>query len=436
MKIVGSGRGGSLDYVTAWFIKAGAYVQGTNAKIGFVSTNSVTQGEQVAQLWPILFAKHHLEIAFAHRTFAWGSDAKGVAHVHVVIVGLALAGQEPKDKRLFTYPNIKGDPTETSHSSISAYLFDASQMSNRHLVVSDRRTPITAGAIPMRMGSKIVDDGIYCFTEEERRDFLVSEPDAAKFFVPLVGSVEFINGIDRYILSLGAATPKEIRAMPHVAARIAAVQQYRQASRKAKTRELADYPTRFEVTTIPTRPFLAIPKVSSERREYLPIGWLTPPTLPSQLVQVMLNADRYDFAVLTSCMHMAWLRYIGGRLKSDYQYSIGLVYNAFVWPVADEKARVRIALLAQAVLDARSAHDGSTLADLYDPQAMPDDLRKAHRTLDAAVDRLYRGAAFGNDRERVEHLFSLYETAVAPLTVVAQAPKRGRPRKKLPPAEI
>lgn len=419
-RIVGTGRGGSLDYVTAWFLKAAAYVEQGRAAIGFVATNSITQGEQVAQLWPTLFERHHLEIAFAHRTFAWGSDARGVAHVHVVILGLVRADQAVRERRLFSYPDIKGDPEETQHAALSAYLFDASQLAHPHLVVADRRLPLSPGIKPMRMGSKIVDDGIYCMTTEEKSSFLAAEPKAAKFIVPLVGSVEFINGLERWILDLHTATPQDIRTMPAVAARVAAVRTYRQASRKAKTRELADYPTKFEVTTIPDRPFLAVPKVSSERREYLPIGWLEPPTLPSQLVQVILDADVYDFGILTSRMHMAWLRYVGGRMKSDYQYSIGLVYNGFVWPSPTAQARARVSSLAQAVLDARTSHLGSTLADLYDVDAMPPNLRHSHRALDTAIDRLYSAGTFASDRARVEHLFGRHEELVAPLTALAK----------------
>lgn len=425
-RIVGIGRGGSLDYVAAWFLKAGAYVWQGRAAIGFVATNSITQGEQVAQLWPTLFDRHHLEIAFAHRTFAWGSDARGVAHVHVVIIGLVRADHEVKERRLFSYSNIKGDPEETRHTALSAYLFDAAQLANIHLVVADRRLPLSPDIKPMRMGSKIVDNGIYCMTAEERLSFLNDEPNAAKFIVPLVGSVEFINGLERWILDLHAATPQDIRSMPAVAARVSAVRAYRQASKKAKTRELADYPTKFEVTTIPDRPFLAVPKVSSERREYLPIGWLEPPTLPSQLVQVILDADTYDFGILTSRMHMSWLRYVGGRLKSDYQYSIGLVYNAFVWPSPTTQSRAKVAALAQAVLDARAQFPDATLADLYDADAMPVGVRKAHSTLDAAVDRLYNSSSFATDRARAEHLFELYEKQTAPLTAARQPTPRRR----------
>lgn len=276
------------------------------------------------------------------------------------------------------------------------------------------------------MGSKLVDNGLYTFDDTERQKFLLEEPAAEPLFVPLVGSDEFINGISRWILKLKGVSPSLLRTMPHVVERIAAVKAYRQASRKEKTRELAQAPTEFEVTTIPTSPFLAVPKVSSERRDYVPIGWLSPPTLPSQLVQIIVGATEYEFGIVTSRMHMAWLRYIGGRLESRYQYSIGLVYNAFVWPEASEAQRTNIRDLAQAVLDARAKHPGATLADLYDPDTMPADLRKAHHKLDAAVDALYRRGGFASDRERVEHLFMLYEKLVAPLTASARKKTRAK----------
>jgi hypothetical protein len=305
------GSGGTLDYVAAWFIKAGAYIAKGPGRIGFVSTNSITQGEQVAQLWPILFDRYGLEIAFTHRTFAWGSDARGKAHVHVVIIGLTHRAFEPKEKRLFSYADISGEPDETRHNGLTAYLFDAGSVANRHLTVA-----------------------------------LASQA---------------INGARKVLIGL------------------------------------------------------VIPKVSSERREYVPIGWVKPPTIPSDLLFVIEGASLYDFGILTSHMHMAWLRHIGGRLESRYRYSIGLVYNTFPWPDATEAQREKIETLAQAVLDARAEWPTSSLADLYDPDTMPANLRKAHAALDLAVDRLYRREPFATDRDRVEHLFGRYEALVNPL---------------------
>ncbi len=481
-----SGKAGSLDYVTAWFIKAGQYMAGASSptsspsfspsaspstprhpelvsgsivqpqppvdaekwmlkqvqhdgggessdgslskgiagskgsvsnrriRIAFVSTNSITQGEQVAQLWPILFDRLHLEIFFAHRTFSWGSEARGKAHVHVVIIGLTHRDNEPDEKRLFSYPDIKGDPVESTHGALTAYLFDARGVANRHLMVKTANAPLN-DATPMRMGSKPVDGGHLIFDYSERQHFLEAEPKAADLMVPFIGAQEFIRGEERWIFSLSKTSPDKIRALPEVQKRMRLVREFRAASKKSKTRELADYPTAFEVSTIPERPFLAIPEVSSERRNYAPIGWITPPTIPSNKLLIVQDATLWHFGVLTSRMHIEWLRYIGGRLKSDFQYSPGMVYNTFPWPEASPAQRAKIEALAQVVLDARSVHTTSSLADLYDPDTMPPNLRKAHAALDTAVDRLYRPAPFASDRDRVEHLFGRYEALVNPL---------------------
>lgn len=436
------GSGGSLDYVCAWFIKAGAYVHDSKAHIAFVATNSITQGEQVAQLWPLLFARYGLEIAFAHRTFEWLSDAHGRAHVHCVIIGLTKRADEPKEKRLFSYSNIGGDPVESRHTALSPYLFDASQLQNKHLVVEEISRPLAHVKRPI-IGSKPIDGGYYIFDEEECREFLATEPGAKQFMRPFVGADDFVNGGSRYILALQEASPHDVRALPKVMDRIERVKRYRlgeiPARRKAEGREtnvkkrgegtveLAHYPTRFHVTVIPKVPYLVFPRHTSERREYAPFGWLEPPIIPGDSSLILLDADLWDFGLITSRMHMAWLRNIGGRLKSDYRYSIGIVYNPFPWPDGEEKVRAKIRALAQAVLDARKSHPDSTLADLYDPDTMPADLRKAHTALDVAVDRLYRKEPFLSDRERVEHLFRLYENLTAPMLAAAAAP-RGRRR--------
>ncbi|MEP0390753.1 MAG: DNA methyltransferase [Erythrobacter sp.] len=424
-----SGRAGSLDYVGAWFIKAGQYLQPNKlVRVAFVSTNSITQGEQVAQLWPILFDQHKLEIAFAHRTFSWGSEARGKAHVHVVVIGFSHRDFEPAEKRLFSYPDIKGDPVETRHKALTAYLFDAKGVSNRHLVVRDTRKPIGA-AKQMRMGSKIVDGGHLIFEPHEKAEFLAKEPGSTGHMAPLIGSHEYINGTLRWILSLSKVSPAEIQKLPKVLERLKLVRAFRLASKKAATRKLADFPTEFEVKTIPERSFLVFPEVSSERRDYVPIGWIEPPTIPSNLVQTLLDAEKYDFALLTSRMNMAWLAHIGGRLESRFRYSIGLVYNTFPWPDASAAKRKNVEALAQAVLDARATHPTSSLADLYDPDTMPADLRRAHNALDKAVDRLYRAAPFASDRDRVEHLFGRYEALVNPLEQLGPAKNKRISRK-------
>ncbi|MHB1021536.1 MAG: class I SAM-dependent DNA methyltransferase [Acidobacteriaceae bacterium] len=412
------GSGGTLDYVTAWFLKAGEYVARSHAQIGFVATNSITQGEQVAQLWPLLFHRCGLEISFAHRTFAWGSDARGMAHVHVVVLGLARSGDAPAKKRLFSYDDLQGDPVESRHDALTPYLFDGSSVSDKHLVVRETSQQVS-GMPQMVIGSKPIDGGNYIFAGAERAEFLKMEPRASNYLRPFVGAEEFINGGERWILCLDDASPQELRSMPHVVERIAAVKQMRLASKSAPTQVLGNFPTRFHVTVIPDRPFLVVPKVSSERREYVPIGWLEPPTIPSDLVFVFKDAELWHFAVLTSRMHMAWLRHIGGRLKSDYRYSIGIVYNTFPWPAMNEAQQEKLGRLAERVLETRAKFPDSSLADLYDAVTMKPELRQAHHALDETVDGLYRRAPFQSDRERVEHLFALYEQRVAPLTPMA-----------------
>ena len=408
--------GGTLDYVAAWFIKAGDYVQASCARIGFVATNSITQGEQVAQLWPVLFDRCKLEIAFAHHTFAWGSDARGKAHVHVAILGLDQRDRARAEKRMFTYPDMKGEPEETRHTVLSPYLFDASRLNDPHLAVRSESRPIN-GMRKLIIGSKPIDGGHYIFNAKDRENLLAEEPGTAPYLRPFVGAREYLQGGERWILALHEAPPDALAALPLVRELITAVRAYRQASKSKPTNKLAETPTLYHVNVLPTTPFLVIPEVSSERREYVPIGWLEPPTIPSNLVRVLENASLADFALLTSAMHMAWLRHIGGRLESRYRYSIGLVYNTFPTPPrfsSSDPDSPRLAALAQAVLDARAAWPNSTLSNLYDPNLMPANLRRAHQSLDRAVDRLYRRTPFNSERARIEHLFMLYEKMRAP----------------------
>jgi len=295
--------GSRLDYVAAWFLRAGEYVQKSRAHIGFFATNSIAQGEQVAQLWPALFDRWKLEIAFAHRTFAWASDARGVAHVHVVVIGLTKRDAEPKDKRLFSYDDLTGEPVESRHSALSPYLFDASALANRHLVVGRRRSA-PANLPTIQVGSKPVDGGYFIFDGDERSDFLALEPNAKHLLRPFVGSDELINGGDRWILALHEAQPQAVRACPKVMELVEKVRRYRLGElppRLKPDKELkeaskmslafAKTPTEFHVTVIPASSFLAIPEVSSERREYIPIAWLTPPTVPRCLVPQYDGAD-------------------------------------------------------------------------------------------------------------------------------------------------
>ncbi len=426
------GSGGTLDYVAAWFLKAVAYAGRSQIRVAFVATNSICQGEQVAQLWPLVF-KAGWEIAFAHRSFVWDSEARGKAHVHVVIVGLAHGDAEPKEKRLFSVEGGKGEVTETRHEALTAYLFGARTLAVRHLVIREEAKPIN-GARPIVIGSKPIDGGYLIVDPDEREKFLENEPGAAKWLRPYIGAEEYINGGCRYILALQSASPNELQSMPSVIERLKYVKDFRLGNRPARRKlkkdvkteargissnALAATPSAFHVTVLPNRPFLAVPEVSSERREYVPIGWLEPPTIPSNKLRVCLDATLFEFGVLTSRVHMAWLSHVGGRLESRFQYGIGVVYNTFPWPDASQAQQAKVATLAQAVLAARENHPTASLAQLYDPLTMPADLRAAHAALDRAVDRLYRSDAFAagvaGDRDRVEHLFTRYAAMVDPL---------------------
>ena len=400
-------------------------MQGGDARIGFVATNSITQGEQVAQLWPLLFTRCKLEIAFAHRTFAWGSDARGKAHVHVVILGLDRRKAARVEKRLFNYPDINGEPEESRHAALTPYLFDAGGLSDPHLVVQEESAPIN-GMRRLKTGVQMIDNGIFTFKQDDYESFVAKEPGSQRFFRKYIGGDEYINGFHRWILYLAHSSPSDLRQLPEVRERIRRVREYRASSRRPSTVAMAAYPTRVGVDERLSEPFLVLPNTSSERREYVPIGWLTPDVIANQKLRILPGATLVEFALLTSSMHMAWMRAVTGRMKSDYMYSVGVVYNTYPMPPKDADMS-GLERLAQAVLDARAEHPGATLADLYDPDLMPPNLRRAHQALDRAVDRLYRRSGFASERERVEHLFRLYESMRAPLAdkLIGKRKRRG-----------
>ncbi|HUY91969.1 MAG TPA: DNA methyltransferase [Pirellulales bacterium] len=411
---------GLLDYVAGWYFKATQYSAGRKTPIAFVSTNSITQGEQVGVLWNELF-RRGIRIRFAHRTFSWESEARGKAHVHVVIIGFGFG--ESVNKRLYDYELDPNHPTVTLVKQISPYLVEGPPTT-----VVNRSLPICE--VPqIGIGNKPIDDGNYLFLPEEKTAFLKIEPKAARWFRRWLGSKEFINGWERWCLWLGDCPPSELRAMPEALKRVEAVQKFRLASPSEPTQKLAATPSRFHVENMPKGSFLVIPKVSSERRRFIPIGFMGPETLVSDLCFIVPNAGLYHFGILSSTMHMAWVRMVGGRLESRYRYSAKLVYNNYPWPKnVAEKKRARVEKNAQAVLDARLQFPQSTLADLYDPLTMPAPLVKAHRELDRAADACYRSTAFENDRSRVEFLFALYEELTAPITAALEenAPRKRR----------
>ena len=409
---------GLLDYVTGWYLKASDYIQSTDIKVAFVSTNSITQGEQVSVLWKEL-DRREIEIYFAHRTFAWQSEARGKAHVHVVIVGFGHGKQ--RKKRLFDYESLKGEPTEVSASNINAYLVDASSV-----FVENRSSPLSTQSPRIGIGNKPVDGGNFLFTDEEKTEFVSAEPESENYFRHWYGSREFINQKPRWCLWLGDCSPATLRAMPNSLARVEAVRQFRLSSSSKPTQKIAETPTRFHVENQPTSNYLLVPKVSSERRKYIPMGFMSPETMSSDLVFIIPTNDVFVFGLLSSSMHMAWMRAVAGRLKSDYRYSAKIVYNNFPWPTAvKEETKSAVNAAATHVLKVREGFTDCSLADLYDPLSTPKTLVDAHNKLDRAVDKCYRGRGFENERLRLKFLFELYEAETSPLT----ATKNGRKRK-------
>ncbi|MFN0020932.1 MAG: class I SAM-dependent DNA methyltransferase [Pirellulaceae bacterium] len=404
--------GGLLDYVCAWYLKGAAYIQGTKCSVAFVSTSSIAQGEQVGVLWRELFSKYSVSILFGHRTFPWESEARGKAHVHVVIIGLGFNGGT---RRLYDYdPASKGVIAHTVRN-ISPYLTEGS-----NLVVTNRSHPLCP--VPeIGIGNKPIDDGNYLFSNVEKKEFLRREPAAKSLFHRWVGADEFINGESRWCLWLADCAPAQIRELKEVRKRIEAVKRFREASKSKPTRELAKTPRRFHVENRPTTNYLLIPRHTSETRRYIPLAYLTPKTLAGDSCLLMPGATLFHFGVMSSAMHMAWVRAVCGRLESRYRYSVKLVYNNFPWPSQlSDNARDAVEQAAKAVLTARKAFPKSSLADLYDPAAMPSALAKAHQSLDRAVDRCYRKTSFKSDDDRLAFLFQLFEILTIPLVAPSQ----------------
>ncbi len=485
----GSRGAGVLDYVACWYRKATEYMasaeeiyplppgggglgwggsgssddtgdfthpptpsrQGRGSiKAAFVSTNSITQGEQVGILWPDLF-RRGISIHFAHRTFQWNSEARGKAAVHCVIIGFGL--QEVTEKWLFDYDTPKSEPHAVKVGNINPYLVDGPD------VTLQNRTKPLCSVPEIGIGNKPIDGGNYLFSTEERDAFVKLEPAAEKWFRRWLGSYEFINGYERWCLWLGDCPPEELRRMPEALKRVEAVRLVRLESKSAPTRKIAATPTRFHVENMPKDNYLIIPEVSSERRQFIPSGFLTSDTFCSNLVKILPNATLYHFGILSSTMHNAWMRAVCGRLESRYRYSAGIVYNNFPWPEiplsqageggAERRVRENVETAAQAVLDARAKFMSSpfdsaqgagpvgersrtaTLADLYDPLTMPPELVKAHQALDRAVDAAYGNTTFKTEAERVAFLFERYQQLTAPLAVTETTKMtKARPNRK------
>ncbi len=414
---------GVLDYVCNWHIRSAEYIIGTAVVAAFVSTNSITQGEQAGILWSEIFSRYHLKISFAYRTFAWQSEARGKAHVHVVVIGISAVS--PETKLLFEQDPLSNIASAVQVRNIGPYLVEGPD-----LAIVNRSKPL-CDVPAMTWGNKPTDGGGFILSVEEREALFQSEPEVRKYVRRYMSGRDLLNDEIRYCLWLKDAKPEEMRRSPMVMSRLERIRSFRLSSDAISTRKYADYPSLFRQTAQPDTDYLAIPEVSSERRAYIPMAYVSKDIICSNTVQFVRDATPYHFGVLSSLMHMAWVKQVAGRLESRYRYSNTLVYNNFPWPESpSEKQRAAVEHAAGGVLEARRKSPGSTLADLYDPRTMPPDLQRAHKELDRAVDRCYRAEPFTSDRQRVEYLFSLYEKLTAPLLPAPAKRKRagGRAR--------
>lgn len=424
---------GVLDYVSAWYAKAAEMIRGTAIPVGFVSTNSIAQGEQVGILWRALTRDGPLHINFAHRTFRWSNEARGKAAVYCVIVG--FAERAASSKTIYEYENVNGEPLAVAAGTINAYLVDAPW------VLLENRTRNAFGKAEMKYGSKPTDGGFFLFYNDEKEAFLEAEPGARKHIKPFIGAHEYLHNEKRWVLWLVNVEPAEIRALPKVQERVQAVATFRKASKAASTRAFP-YPTLFRQVTQPKGDYVLIPGHTSEHRSFIPFGFFDKDTILGNSCFALPDAGKYEFGVIQAGMHMAWVRYTCGRLKSDFRYSKDIVYNNFPWPEAlTDKHCTAIESAAQGVLDARAQFPGSTLADLYDPLTMPPALVKAHQALDRAVDAAYIAAEkaagrptpkLATDAERVAFLFERYAALVA--DEEAAKPRKPTRRRSAPPA--
>ena len=421
---------GLLDYVACWHVKAAAYMQ-ANAAIctALVSTNSICQGEQVGVLWPHML-EQGLHLHFAHRTFQWSNEGKGVAAVHCIIVGYGK--QPPAQPVIFDYSsNIKAETGERLVvQRINPYLVDAPD------ALLTRRSKPLCDVPVMGIGYKPIDDGNYLFTPAEKDAFVAREPASEKFFRRWLGADEFLNGIERWCLWLGDALPSDLSKLPECRKRIDAVQKFRLNSKSKPTQALAATPRRFHVEFLPTEGnYLAVPEVSSERRKFIPIGFLPASIMASNLLRAAPCATFYHFGILSSLMHNAWMRTVAGRLESRYRYSINIVYNNYPWPQnPSDKQRQAVEAAAQGVLDARALYPQATLADLYDPLTMPAELVKAHTALDRAVDTAYAYKGGKDDASRVAYLFAQYQQLATPLAATPPAKRTRAARRPAAPS--
>jgi hypothetical protein len=405
---------GVLDYVSGWYKKAADNIQIYKSEAAFVSTNSISQGEQVGILWYNLL-KNDLKITFAHQTFKWSNEAKGVAAVYCVIAGIGLNN---KKRSLFTYSTVKADPEEIIVSNINPYLVEG-----KDVFIKSRQKSICP-VNSMSFGNMPLDGGHLLLSDQEYQEFIEAEPQAIKYIKPLISAREYLNREKRWCLWLVQANPTDLRSMPLVQERVRKVRDFREASRAPSTQKFATTPTLFRDRNNPDSS-IVIPRVSSENRKYIPMGFFTKESIISDTCMSIPDGTLFEFGVLSSNMHMTWVRYTCGRLKSDYRYSKDIVYNNYPWPInPSDKQKQAVEEAAQAVLDARAQFPESSLADLYDPNTMPPVLVKAHQQLDKAVDLCYRPQPFTSEAKRIEYLFELYEKYTGGLFVPEKKSKK------------
>ncbi|MDO8929427.1 MAG: class I SAM-dependent DNA methyltransferase, partial [Bacteroidota bacterium] len=399
---------GVLDYVTAWYVKAAKLIQNKQTKCAFVSTNSITQGEQVGILWNVLINMYGIKIHFAHRTFKWSNEAKGNAAVYCVIIG--FANYDTNNKSIFEYEDIKGEAHELKVKNINPYLVDA-----KDIFISKRSNSI-CDVPKIKFGNQPIDGGWLILDEQERNEAVKNEPFIEKYIRRYYGSEEFINGRVRFCLWFETFDPTELKSSKFLMSRIGNVRKFRLESDRKDTQKLAGNPTQFAFKSHVESEYIIIPSVSSERRKYIPIGFMPPNVIASNLCLIIPNAKLFHFGILTSLMHMAWVKNVCGRLKSDFRYSNGIVYNNFPWPEnPTDKQKINIEERAQTILNLRAEFSNSKMADLYEPDGMPPSLVKAHNELDKAVDLAYRSQPFTSEANRMVFLFELYGKYTADL---------------------
>ena len=399
---------GVLDYVTGWYIKAAKYIQDTKIKVGFVSTNSIVQGEQTSILWGQMLNKYKIKIHFAHRTFKWSNEAKGNAAVYCVIIG--FANYDIPNKCIYEYEDAKGEAHEIKTKNINPYLVDA-----KDVLIKSRTKPL-CNVPEIGIGNKPIDEGNYLFEENEKLEFLKKEPNSKEYFFKWLGGDEFLNNKIRWCLYLGKANPNDLKKMPHVMNRINLVKEFRLKSKSEQTRKLADFPTKFHVENVPLNDYIVMPEIALNKRKYFTVGYEAKTTLSSNLVKIMPQGNLYHLGLLSSNMFISWFRYVGGQLGNQLRFSKDIVYNNYPWPENPNEKQIKaIETAAQKVLDARLQFPNSSLADLYDPLTMPPTLVKAHNELDKAVDAAYSKQAFTSEAKRMEFLFELYEKYTADL---------------------